>query len=78
MSGTILRAEELVQVYPVRGTRQTLTAVAGVSLDLHRGETLGVVGFGTHLPTSIARGERSHVQPAFLRNPFFFAAFFRV
>ena len=44
MSGAILRAVDLVQVYPVRGTRQTLTAVAGVSLDLHRGETLGVVG----------------------------------
>ena len=40
----ILRAEELVKHYPVRGTRQTLRAVAGVSLTLSPGETLGVVG----------------------------------
>jgi oligopeptide/dipeptide ABC transporter ATP-binding protein len=44
MSEPILRARDLVKTYPVRGTRQTLTAVAGVSLDLHRGETLGIVG----------------------------------
>ncbi len=40
----LLVATELTRVYPVRGTRQTLTAVAGVSLTLRRGETLGVVG----------------------------------
>ncbi len=40
----ILRAEDLVKHYPVRGTRQTLRAVAGVSLTLSPGETLGVVG----------------------------------
>jgi len=44
MSVPVLRATDLVRVYPVRGSRQTLTAVAGVSLDLHRGETLGIVG----------------------------------
>ena len=44
MSSPILRADDLVRVYPVRGTRQSLTAVAGVSLELHRGETLGIVG----------------------------------
>jgi oligopeptide/dipeptide ABC transporter ATP-binding protein len=44
MSGLILRALDLVKTYPVRGTRQSLQAVAGVSLDLHRGETLGIVG----------------------------------
>lgn len=40
----LLAATDLVKVYPVKGTRDTLTAVAGVSLDLNRGETLGIVG----------------------------------
>ncbi len=44
MSGPILQAEGLVRVYPVRGTGQHLTAVAGVSLTLHRGQTIGIVG----------------------------------
>ena len=44
MSEPILRARDLVKVYPVRSTRQKLMAVAGVSIDLHRGETLGIVG----------------------------------
>ncbi|MGH8958727.1 MAG: ABC transporter ATP-binding protein [Acidimicrobiia bacterium] len=44
MSERILQAEELTRHYPVRGTGQTLAAVAGVSLSLSRGETLGVVG----------------------------------
>ena len=37
----LLVATDLTREYPVRGTRQTLTAVAGVSLALRRGETLG-------------------------------------
>jgi ABC-type glutathione transport system ATPase component len=40
----ILQAEDLVRIYPVRGTRQFLPAVAGVSLSVERGETLGIVG----------------------------------
>lgn len=40
----VLSAHDLVKTYPVRSTRQTLTAVAGVSFDLDRGETLGIVG----------------------------------
>lgn len=44
MRESILRARDLVKTYPVRGTRQTLDAVSGVSLELQRGETLGIVG----------------------------------
>lgn len=44
MSEPLLLSEELVRVYPVRGTRQLLTAVAGVSFALYKGETLGIVG----------------------------------
>lgn len=44
MSRPILRADELTRHYSVRGTGQTLAAVAGVSLSLFPGETLGVVG----------------------------------
>jgi oligopeptide/dipeptide ABC transporter ATP-binding protein len=44
MSVPILRAENLVRIYPVRVTGQLLTAVNGVSLSLDRGETLGIVG----------------------------------
>ena len=44
MRAPILEAHDLVKIYPIRGTRQRLTAVAGVSLELHRGETLGIVG----------------------------------
>jgi len=44
MSEPVLSARDLVKEYPIRGTRQSLTAVAGVSVDLHQGETLGIVG----------------------------------
>jgi oligopeptide/dipeptide ABC transporter ATP-binding protein len=40
----LLVATDLSREYPVRGTGQTLRAVAGVSLSLRRGETLGIVG----------------------------------
>jgi len=40
----ILRATNLVKEYPVRRSRRPLRALAGVSLELDRGETLGIVG----------------------------------
>jgi oligopeptide/dipeptide ABC transporter ATP-binding protein len=43
-SPALLVATDLTRDYPVRGTGQTLRAVAGVSLWLRRGETLGIVG----------------------------------
>jgi oligopeptide/dipeptide ABC transporter ATP-binding protein len=40
----ILRAHELRKDYPVAGSRRPLHAVAGVSFELDRGDTLGIVG----------------------------------
>ncbi len=44
MTQPVLRVDDLVKVYPVRGTDQLLRAVSGVSFTLGRGETLGIVG----------------------------------
>ena len=40
----ILRARELVKDYPIRGSDRPLRALAGVSFELDRGETIGIVG----------------------------------
>jgi len=40
----ILRATDLGKDYPTRGRRRPLRALAGVSLEVDRGETLGIVG----------------------------------
>jgi oligopeptide transport system ATP-binding protein len=40
----ILRAEGLSKLYTARGTGRPFAAVRDVSLELHRGETLGIVG----------------------------------
>ena len=40
----MLRVRDLVKTYPVRGGRSELTALAGVSMDLQEGETLGILG----------------------------------
>ncbi len=48
MSEVILKASDVVKHFPLRGgpsrQRGTVQAVAGVSLDIWRGETLGIVG----------------------------------
>lgn len=49
MSNNLVEIRDLVKEFPVKGgllQRQiaTVTAVAGVDLDIHRGETLGLVG----------------------------------
>ncbi|WP_030321732.1 ABC transporter ATP-binding protein [Streptomyces sp. NRRL B-3229] len=40
----LLRATDVTKHYPVRGRRQVLRAVDGVSLEVRGGETLGIVG----------------------------------
>ena len=44
MSEVLLEARDLVKHFPVRRSRDVVHAVDGVSLDVRRGETLGIVG----------------------------------
>ena len=44
MSETLLEARDLVKHFPVRRSKDMVHAVDGVSLEVHRGETLGIVG----------------------------------
>jgi len=41
---TVLRVEDLVVEFPIGHTGLVVSAVAGISLDVRRGETLGIVG----------------------------------
>jgi oligopeptide/dipeptide ABC transporter ATP-binding protein len=41
---SVLRADDLVKHYPVRGSDRPVRAVQGVSIELGRGETLGIAG----------------------------------
>ena len=43
-SQSLLRAEELTVEFPIRRTGQKVHAVSGISLDVIKGETLGLVG----------------------------------
>ena len=51
----VLRAEDVVVEFPVGRTGLVVSAVAGVSLDVVRGETVGVVGESGCGKTSLAR-----------------------
>jgi len=44
VSETLLEARDLVKHFPVRRSKDMVHAVDGVSLEVHRGETLGIVG----------------------------------
>ena len=44
MSEVLLEARDLVKHFPVRRSKDVVHAVDGVSLDVRRGETLGIVG----------------------------------
>ena len=52
---TLLRAENVVVDFPIGRTGLVVSAVAGVSLDVLRGETVGVVGESGCGKTSMAR-----------------------
>jgi oligopeptide transport system ATP-binding protein len=44
VSETLLEARDLVKHFPVRRSKDVVHAVDGVSVEVHRGETLGIVG----------------------------------
>jgi peptide/nickel transport system ATP-binding protein len=52
---TVLRAEHVVVEFPIGRTGLIVSAVAGISLDVRRGETVGVVGESGCGKTSLAR-----------------------
>jgi ABC-type uncharacterized transport system ATPase subunit len=54
----VLRVEDLVVEFPI-GRRGTVSAVAGISFDVLRGETLGIVG---ESPEQIEAHEKSGVD----------------
>ena len=52
---TVLRAEDIVVEFPIGRTGLIVSAVAGISLDVLRGETVGIVGESGCGKTSMAR-----------------------
>jgi peptide/nickel transport system ATP-binding protein len=61
---TVLRAEKVVVEFPVGRTGLVVSAVAGISLDVVRGETVGVVGESGCGKTSLARAAMQLPPPS--------------
>ena len=60
----VLRAEDVVVEFPVGRTGLVVSAVAGISLDVLRGETVGIVGESGCGKTSLARAVMQLPPPA--------------
>jgi oligopeptide/dipeptide ABC transporter ATP-binding protein len=52
---SLLRATDLVKSYPVRGSDRPVRAVQGISVELERGETLGIAGESGSGKSTLAR-----------------------
>jgi oligopeptide/dipeptide ABC transporter ATP-binding protein len=60
---TLLVVEDLVQHFPISGSRSVVRAVNGVSFELHEGETLALVGESGSGKTTIGRCVLGLIQP---------------
>jgi peptide/nickel transport system ATP-binding protein len=64
--GTVLRVEALAKIYHAGawfGAKRSVTAAAGVSLAVHRGETLGIVGESGSGKSTVARCVARLIDP---------------
>jgi peptide/nickel transport system ATP-binding protein len=60
---TVLRAEDVVVEFPLGRSELVVSAVAGVSIDVRRGETLGLVGESGSGKSSLARAVMQLPRP---------------
>jgi peptide/nickel transport system ATP-binding protein len=60
---TVLRAEDVVVEFPLGRSGLVVSAVAGISIDVRRGETLGLVGESGCGKTSLARAVMQLPRP---------------
>lgn len=60
---TLLHVEDLVQHFPISGSKKVVRAVNGVSFDLREGETLALVGESGSGKTTVGRCILGLIQP---------------
>jgi ABC-type oligopeptide transport system ATPase subunit len=64
MPDPLLRVQDLVVEYPARHGHQPVRAVAGVTFELHQGETLGLVGESGCGKSTVSRAITQLVRPS--------------